>query len=208
MKQLIESVTYSSRSAHATLMAELSLSLAYAKTTLAELLNEINGGDPDSAGFVQRAAGVDLPSADNGGRHSRCTLMMAGVGTAGTQVSESLYLVTPFDHRSPFGVDPESGVQGLELHKIADMTWTLGAGTIASAMGGWTNHKHAESVAVTPTGVLLAETRVEIASVNQTGGAARVTVYDTGIAVGLIRLIGKPSSSAVTSAAGRHQRWR
>lgn len=208
MTQLIESLTYSSRVEHTQAKSGLSVNIGYAVNTIAALLAIINSGEPGDANYVQRAAGIVFEPEDRGGRHHRCNLAMAGRGSAATNIEESLYLVVPTDHRSAHGVNPATQISGLELHKAADLVWTLGTGTIDSAVGGRTDHKHAASVAITPTGLLLAQTKVEIVGVNEINRVALATVYDTGSAIGLIRLIGLPGSSAASAGVGRHQRWK
>lgn len=163
---------------------------------------------PGDSAYVQRAAGIVFEAEDCGGRYHRCNLAMAGRGAENTIIEESLYLVVPTDHRSAFGTDPETQMKGLELHALADLVWTLGTGTVASDVGGRTDHKHADTVAVTATGLLLAQTKVEIVGSNTTNRAAMATVYDTGAGIGLIRLIGLPGASAATAGVGRHQRWK
>lgn len=206
--QLIESMGYSSSVEHTQTKSGLSVSIGYAASTIDELLALINTGVPGAASYVQRAAGIVFQAEDNGGRFHRCNLAMAGRGAEDTIIEESLYAVVPTDHRSAFGTNPETHKKGLELHKLADLVWTLGAGTVASDVGGRTDHKHADTVAVTATGLLLAQTKIEIVGSNETNRVAIATVYDTGSAIGLIRLIGLPGASAATAGVGRHQRWK
>lgn len=207
MSQLTESIAYSSPVEHTQTKSGLSVALAYAVSTMTELLASINSGVPGGSTYVQRAAGIEFPAADHGGRFHRATLMMAGRGAENTVIEETLYLVKPSDLRAQYGVEAPVK-KGVELHKVADLAWTLGTGTISTDVGGRTDHKHADEVTVTPTGLLLAETRVEISGVNWTNGVAIAPVYDIGSSIGLIRLIGLPGSSPATAGVGRHQRWK
>lgn len=208
MPQLIESLSYSSRVEHTTLKSGLSVGIGYAAETIAALLALINGGAPGDSAYVQRAAGIVFEAEDRGGRYHRCNLAMAGRGAENMIIEESVYRVVQTDHRSAYGTDPETQKKGLELHKLVDLEWTLGTGTIASDVGGRADHKHADTAEITATGLLLAETKVEVAGSNETNRVALVTVYDTGPSIGLIRLIGLPGSTAATAGVGRHQRWK
>lgn len=116
----------------------------------------------------------------------------AGAVTA----DEDLYIVTP--------LGLEADRTGLLIEKIADLAWTGDlAAPVPPALGGRVDHKWATAVVVTDPGVCAARSGVAIRSVD--GKPATVTVYDPGVCVGIVRLLG--ATGAATAVAPLIRRW-